>query len=136
MLVLTRKAQEQIQIGGNIVVTILQVKGQSVRVGIEAPRDVRVIRSELNATVETETREVASAPVNDPPRRRPNTKSQRLTQQFDRFFPLGYAPEQPAHDNHRDGAGLRRHVKRVTRKLDVAVDGASTDELCYAGVAI
>ncbi|HEY2881073.1 MAG TPA: carbon storage regulator [Pirellulales bacterium] len=47
MLVLTRKTREQIQIGENVVVTILRVKGQSVRVGIEAPRDVRVLRSEL-----------------------------------------------------------------------------------------
>lgn len=47
MLVLTRKANQQIQIGENVVITILQVKGNSVRVGIEAPRDVRVIRGEL-----------------------------------------------------------------------------------------
>ena len=38
MLVLTRKTQQQIQIGNNIVITILHVKGQAVRVGIEAPR--------------------------------------------------------------------------------------------------
>lgn len=47
MLVLTRKNQQQIQIGNNIVVTILQVKGQTVRVGIEAPREVRVVRGEI-----------------------------------------------------------------------------------------
>ncbi len=47
MLVLTRKAQEQIQIGDDVVVTILRVKGQSVRVGIQAPRNIRVLRSEL-----------------------------------------------------------------------------------------
>lgn len=47
MLVLTRKTQEKIQIGDNITVTILRVKGQAVRVGIDAPRDVRVIRTEL-----------------------------------------------------------------------------------------
>jgi carbon storage regulator CsrA len=47
MLVLTRKLQEQIRIGDDIVVTILQVRGQSVRVGIEAPRNVRVLRAEL-----------------------------------------------------------------------------------------
>ncbi len=47
MLVLTRKTREQIQIGENIVITILKVKGQTVRVGIEAPREVRVLRSEL-----------------------------------------------------------------------------------------
>ena len=49
MLVLTRKTQQQIQIGDNITITILQVKGQAVRVGIEAPRDVRIIRRELDA---------------------------------------------------------------------------------------
>lgn len=47
MLVLTRKLQQQIKIGQQITVTILRVKGQTVRVGIEAPRDVRVIRGEL-----------------------------------------------------------------------------------------
>ena len=47
MLVLTRKASQQIQIGDGIVITILQVKGNTVRVGIEAPREVRVIRGEL-----------------------------------------------------------------------------------------
>lgn len=49
MLVLTRKVQEQIKIGDNITITIVRVKGQSVRVGIEAPFDVRVMRSELDA---------------------------------------------------------------------------------------
>jgi carbon storage regulator CsrA len=47
MLVLTRKARQQIQIGPYVTVTILQIKGQSVRVGIEAPKDVSVLRSEL-----------------------------------------------------------------------------------------
>jgi len=47
MLVLSRKTRQQIQIGDNVVVTILLVKGNTVRVGIEAPRDVRVLRSEL-----------------------------------------------------------------------------------------
>ncbi len=47
MLVLTRKAKQQIQIGPYVTVTILQVKGQAVRVGIEAPKDVTVLRTEL-----------------------------------------------------------------------------------------
>jgi carbon storage regulator CsrA len=47
MLVLTRKTNQQIQIGENVVITILHVRGQSVRVGIEAPRQLRVVRSEI-----------------------------------------------------------------------------------------
>ena len=47
MLVLTRKTKQQIQIGPHITITILQIKGQSVRVGIEAPREVCVLRTEL-----------------------------------------------------------------------------------------
>ena len=47
MLVLTRKLQEKIRIGNDITITVLRVKGNSVRIGVEAPRDVRVIRGEL-----------------------------------------------------------------------------------------
>jgi carbon storage regulator CsrA len=49
MLVLTRKVREQITIGDDIVITILKVRGQAVRVGIEAPRSMRVLRAELPA---------------------------------------------------------------------------------------
>jgi carbon storage regulator CsrA len=47
MLVLTRKLQEQIKIGDDVVITILQIRGQAVRVGIQAPRSMRVLRAEL-----------------------------------------------------------------------------------------
>jgi len=47
MLVLTRKIKQQIQIGEDVVITILQVRGQTVRVGIEAPRQTRVVRGEI-----------------------------------------------------------------------------------------
>ena len=47
MLVLSRKTQQVILIGENIRITIIEVKGQSVRVGIEAPREVRVARAEV-----------------------------------------------------------------------------------------
>lgn len=47
MLVLSRKLREQIQIGDHITVTILRVKGNAVRLGIDAPRDVKVVRKEL-----------------------------------------------------------------------------------------
>jgi len=65
MLVLTRKLQEKICIGDNITVTILRVKGQQVRIGIEAPRDVRVIRGELppNAIARHEVDAAATEPM-------------------------------------------------------------------------
>ena len=47
MLVLTRKADEQILIGDNIKITLVRVRGNSVRIGIDAPREVRVVRGEL-----------------------------------------------------------------------------------------
>ena len=47
MLVLTRKPNEKIVIGDDIVITILQFKGNGVRVGIECPKDVRIVREEL-----------------------------------------------------------------------------------------
>ena len=47
MLVLTRKQNEGILIGSDIVVTVINVEGDKVRLGIEAPKNVRVIREEL-----------------------------------------------------------------------------------------
>ena len=47
MLVLTRKPEETIQIGENILLRVVKVKGNKVQLGIEAPKDVTVIRSEL-----------------------------------------------------------------------------------------
>ena len=47
MLVLTRKPGESIHIGNNIVLTVLSLKSNQVRVGIQAPPDVRILRQEL-----------------------------------------------------------------------------------------
>jgi carbon storage regulator CsrA len=47
MLALTRKMDQRIQIGSDICITILHVRGKQVRLGIEAPRQVRVTRAEL-----------------------------------------------------------------------------------------
>ena len=47
MLVLTRKEQEAIMIGDSIVVRVLEVRGDQVRLGIEAPREVVVHREEV-----------------------------------------------------------------------------------------
>ena len=47
MLVLTRKAAQKIHIGSDITVTILRVQGQAVKVGIEAPNGIQVLRNDL-----------------------------------------------------------------------------------------
>lgn len=48
MLVLTRRVQESIVIGDNVVVTVLEVRGDHVRLGVAAPRDVTVDRQEVS----------------------------------------------------------------------------------------
>jgi carbon storage regulator len=47
MLVLTRKYQEKIRIGDSITITVFRIKGNAVRLGIEAPAKVTVLRGEL-----------------------------------------------------------------------------------------
>ena len=47
MLVLTRKSNEKIRIGDDIVITVLRTKGKAVRLGIEAPEEMRVLRGEI-----------------------------------------------------------------------------------------
>jgi carbon storage regulator len=47
MLVLTRKLMEKLYIGGDICVTVVRLEGSQVRLGIEAPREVPVVRAEL-----------------------------------------------------------------------------------------
>lgn len=47
MLVLSRKVNESIKVGDNIVITLVRIGPQSVRIGIEAPRDINIVRTEL-----------------------------------------------------------------------------------------
>ncbi len=49
MLVLSRKEAQRIRVGNDIVVTVVKIAGDKVRVGIEAPGDVLVLRDELEA---------------------------------------------------------------------------------------
>jgi carbon storage regulator len=47
MLVLSRKSMESVQIGNRVVVTVLEIRGNNVRIGIDAPKDILVLRTEL-----------------------------------------------------------------------------------------
>lgn len=67
MLVITRKSGERICLGDDIVVTVLEVSGSSVRIGIEAPADVRIFRHEIWEAAAQENRAAAEASVEDLP---------------------------------------------------------------------
>jgi carbon storage regulator len=54
MLVLTRRSEESIKLGDNITVTVLEIKGNQVRLGIEAPAGIRVYRKELYEKIKSE----------------------------------------------------------------------------------
>jgi carbon storage regulator len=67
MLVLTRKQNEGILIGNDIVVTVINIEGDKIRLGIEAPKNVRVIREELLKEIGQENRMAAHSeyqPIN------------------------------------------------------------------------
>lgn len=60
MLVLTRRLQQSFRIGHDIVITVLEIKGDSVRIGIEAPREVEVHRAEVYEELQKVNRAAAS----------------------------------------------------------------------------
>ena len=55
MLVLSRKASQRITIGGNVAVTVLKTDRGTVKLGIDAPPEVRVVRGEIIGRNEPET---------------------------------------------------------------------------------
>ncbi len=59
MLVLSRKPAEKIRLGNSIVVTVVRVTGDKVRIGIEAPPDVVVLRDELQGAPPAAARKAA-----------------------------------------------------------------------------
>ena len=61
MLIITRRAGERIMVGDDIVVEIMEIVGNSVRVGISAPRSVPVYREEIYTAVRDENRAAADA---------------------------------------------------------------------------
>jgi carbon storage regulator len=65
VLVLTRRTEESVIIGGNIVITVLGVEGEKVKLGIDAPREVAILRSELLDVIQQQNRlaeKLASGP--------------------------------------------------------------------------
>jgi len=75
MLILTRKVGEMIRIGDAVVIRVLEVRGSQVRLGVDAPTDVRIFREEVyRATQDAKGEHAAddvAAPVNGESRRKP-----------------------------------------------------------------
>jgi carbon storage regulator len=67
VLIITRRPGEQIMIGDDVVVEVMEVVGNSVRVGIAAPRSVPVYRDEIYAALRDERHGAADARAPEPP---------------------------------------------------------------------
>jgi carbon storage regulator len=65
VLVLSRKVGESLIIGNNITVTVVEFRGDQVRLGVDAPRSIQVYREELYAEVSRQNREAAAVGVDD-----------------------------------------------------------------------
>lgn len=65
MLVLTRKPGEKILIGDDIVITVLDARGDSIRIGVDAPRGIKIQRSEVVQAVADANVAATSAGADD-----------------------------------------------------------------------
>jgi carbon storage regulator len=60
MLCFDRQLDEQIVIGDDIVITVVRIKGRKVRIGIDAPREIRVDRQEVRDAIERDRKDGAA----------------------------------------------------------------------------
>jgi carbon storage regulator len=63
MMVLARKPNQSIMIGDEIEVKVIEVKGEQVKIGLVAPRDVKVFRSEIYEEIQNANKEAANTDV-------------------------------------------------------------------------
>ena len=62
MLVLTRKVEESVTIGNHITISVLEVRGNQVKLGIKAPKDISVNRTEIYESIMEENIRASMAP--------------------------------------------------------------------------
>lgn len=66
MLILTRKLNEKVVIGDGIVVSVVELRGDLVKLGIEAPKSVKVFRQEVYEAIQEENRRAAGSAMELP----------------------------------------------------------------------
>jgi carbon storage regulator len=66
MLILSRRVNEKIVIGDDIVVSVVEVRGDQVKLGIDAPRNVKVFRQEVFDAIQEENKKAAASGVQLP----------------------------------------------------------------------
>jgi carbon storage regulator len=78
VLVLTRRANQSIMIGNDVVVTVLEVRGDQVRLGIKAPRSIDVHREEIFVQLQQQNRDAVAPSDNgrEPSVAAPSTESE------------------------------------------------------------
>ena len=103
MLVLTRKVKESITIGNNITVTVLEIRGNQIRVGIEAPRSTPINRTEIYESIAQE-----------------NIKASKLPQKMDRLQ-KGMAP--PAVDTSTKKVVKKEPISQEKRQYHTVRGG-------------
>ena len=67
MLILSRKVNEKIMIGDDISVSIIEIRGDQVRIGVDAPKSVKVFRQEVFDAIRAENKAAAQSSVVLPP---------------------------------------------------------------------
>ena len=113
MLVLTRKPQEKIQIGDNITITVIKTKGKTVRLGIEAPANVNVLRGEL--TFEIENNEVS--PEQEVDKVRSSTTRNRIEKALETHGQAGSDSQEPSDSKTQFVRASRSKIKTLLPEL-------------------
>ena len=115
MLVLSRKQKQQIKIGDDVVVTVLQIKGGSVRIGIEAPREIHVMRGELEELREPVENRVPVAAVK---KLEPSPAAQSNENQEDEAEPaVGNILELKLHGVDEEGAIIPTRLTEIANQI-------------------
>ncbi len=64
MLILSRKINEKIMIGDDVSITVIEIRGDQVKIGVEAPKAVKVFRQEVFEAIKNENRAAATSAPN------------------------------------------------------------------------